>query len=227
MPAIFCASEPWRAGCPGASVGALAVSGARGGFCPELERACAALEADLRSRFGSRDEIKQTPQVQAYAAWLRQFKKTYHVAAQAESVALKGRGVPRVSPLVACMFLAELDSLLLTAGHDRDRLAGPVTVGLATGVETMLDMRGESKTLKSGDMYMADEERVISNIVYGPERETAITPETASALFTVYAPPGVSPEAVAKHLAGLRDLIGLCSPGCVVDLLEVFSARAG
>ena len=62
--------------------------------------------------------------IQAYAAYYERFNKTYHVQLQLESVALKGKSIPRVSALVEAMFMAELENLLLTAGHDLDVVQG-------------------------------------------------------------------------------------------------------
>lgn len=47
-------------------------------------------------------------------------KKTYHVALQFESVVFKGKALlNNVAALDESMIMAELDDLLLTAGHDR------------------------------------------------------------------------------------------------------------
>ena len=46
--------------------------------------------------------------IPAYNACYKGFKKTYHVQLQLESVALKGRSIPRVAALMEAMFMAEL-----------------------------------------------------------------------------------------------------------------------
>lgn len=107
--------------------------------------------------------------------------------------------------------MAELDDLLLTAGHDLDRLKLPLTLDVARGDETYTLLRGDSQTLKAGDMYIRDGEGVISSILYGPDWRTQITPETRSVVFTVYAPPGVGTEAVETHLRNLEANVRLIS----------------
>jgi hypothetical protein len=71
-------------------------------------------------------------------------------------------------------------------------------------------------------MFMTDEQGVISSILYGPDRRTRITPDTRQALFAVYAPSGVDPASVQKHLEDLRDNIRLIAPEAEVGLLQVY-----
>ncbi len=151
----------------------------------------------------------------------KHLKKTYHVGLQLESVVLKGKSLPSVAALVEAMFMAELDDLLLTAGHDLDSLRLPLTLDVAQGDETYTLLRGDEQTLKAGDMYISDGEGVISSIIYGPDRRTQITPETRNVVFTVYAPPGVGLEAVQAHLRTLENNVRLIAPGAEVVLSTV------
>ena len=177
----------------------------------------------MRARLGAFDRaaLDDYGLLPAYAAYYKPFKKTYHVRGQLESVLFKGRSLPRVAALVEAMFMAELKNLVLTAGHDQDRLQGAVTVRVATGSETYTVMRGQDQTLKAGDMYMADEAGVISSILYGPDQRTQITADTTRVLFASYAPAGVPAPSVRVHLEDIRDYVLAVSPGAEVDLLEV------
>lgn len=65
---------------------------------------------------------------QAYAAYYKKFKKSYHVLAQLESVIFNGRWLPNTAALVAAMCMAELKNMLLIAGHDLDKITLPVHV---------------------------------------------------------------------------------------------------
>jgi DNA/RNA-binding domain of Phe-tRNA-synthetase-like protein len=123
------------------------------------------------------------------------------------------------------MFMAELDDLLLTAGHDLDRLVLPLTLDVAAGTETYTLLRGEPQTLKTGDMFIRDGEGVISSIIYGPDRRTQITPETRRVVFTVYAPPGIAPETVAAHLRKMESNARLIAPQAEVIVSAVMEAR--
>jgi DNA/RNA-binding domain of Phe-tRNA-synthetase-like protein len=82
-------------------------------------------------------------------------------------------------------------------------------------------MRGEDQQLKKGDLYIADEQGILSAIIYGPDQRTQITSETKNALFTVYAPDGISDEEVVKHLLDICDLVQLVTPTAEVEMLEV------
>lgn len=218
-------AESVRNSYSGAHAGFLAMSSVHNpAESPELEAQKSALEQDLRTRLSGLDRpaFEAFGLLPAYSAYYKIFNKTYHVRGQLESVALKGKALPRVAALVEAMFMAELKNLVLTAGHDRDAVMGTVTVGVATGAETYTTLRGQEQALKSGDLYMADERGVISSILYGPDRRTAITPGTTRVLFACYAPPGVPVEAVRSHLADIRGYVLLVSPGAQVDLMDVF-----
>ncbi len=169
----------------------------------------------------SRAAIAARQPVAAYVEYYRCFGKTYHVLAQVESIASRGREIPRVAALVEAMFMAELEGLLLTAGHDLESLRLPVTVGTAAGAERYTVLRGEEKTAAPGDMMMRDGEGIISTVIYGPDRRTAIAPGTRNALFAVYAPPGVGRESVLEHLDRIAAYVRLVCPDARVEAREV------
>ncbi len=217
----------WRAAYPDAAVGVLALRGVTNpAQHPALDQRKAALEQRLRERYAGLDRaaLAQLPILQAYAAYYKRFKKTYHVGLQLESVVFKGKSLPNVAALVETMFMAELDDLLLTAGHDLDSLALPLTLDVAQGTETYTLLRGDEQTLKAGDMFIRDGEGVVSSIIYGPDRRTQITPETHNVVFTVYAPPGVGTEAVEAHLRNLETNARVIAPEAEVVLSAVVEA---
>lgn len=224
---MFTVSEAWRTTYPGAAVGVLAMRDAAN---PKehagLDQKKRELEERLRARYAGSDRaaLRALPQMQAYHAFYKQFKKTYHVQLQLESVVLKGKSIPRVAALVEAMFMAELEDLLLTAGHDLEVVQEPVGIDVADGSERYVRINGQEQQTKAGDMMIADAQGIISTVLYGPDRRTQITSETTQALFTAYAPPGIGPEQVQGHLENIRDNVLLVSPEAVVELLEVYSA---
>ena len=118
----FTISDEWRRLYPGASVGTLAMNGVNNP--PEnaaLNTQKEELELAIRQQYAGLDRqaLKSLPVFQAYRTYYKRFKKSYHVQLQLESVAFKGKSIPRVAALVEAMFMAELKNLLLTAGHDR------------------------------------------------------------------------------------------------------------
>jgi len=222
---VFTVSEEWKTTYPGAAVGILVmhevVNPQRH---PALDERKEELERDLRARYAGYDraDFKALPVLEAYGAYYRQFKKTYHVQLQLESVAFKGKSIPSVSSLVEAMFVAELKNLLLTAGHDLAAVKEPVGVDVAEGSERYIRLNGQEQQLKPSDMMIADAEGVISSVIYGPDQRTRITAETRQVLFTVYAPPGIGEEAVRAHLEDIRNTVLLVAPQAQVETLKVY-----
>src|SRR5512141_2203553 len=124
-------------------------------FHAELEKRKSTLEQELRARYAGQDRaaLGQLLILQAYAAYYRRFKKTYHVQLQLESIVFKNKTLPSVAALVEAMFMAEVKDLLLTAGHDLDSLHVPLTLDVAQGEERYTLLRGQEQALKAGDMY--------------------------------------------------------------------------
>lgn len=220
-------SDSWKTAFPGAVVGALVL---RNVANPEshaaLEQRKEELESQLRARFapGGRAAIRTLPVIQAYAAYFERFKKTYHVQLQLESVALKGKSIPHVAALVEAMFMAELQNLLLTAGHDLAAVQMPARLDVSTGSERYVRLDGQEQVLKPGDMMVADAQGVISDVIYGPDLRTRITPDTRRALFVVYAPAGIGAQAVRQHLEGIQANVALVAPEAMAESLDVYVA---
>ncbi len=225
---MFTVSQAWRTAYPGAVAGALALSNvANPERHPALDARKEQLERSLRARFAGQAAaaLRELPPLSAYEAYYKRFKKTYHVRLQLESVALKGKAIPRVAALVEAMFVAELQNLLLTAGHDLDTVSGTVLLDIAHGDETYTLLNGQEQTLKAGDMYMRDGQGVISSVLYGPDLRTRLRPATRRALFTVYAPPGIGEEAVRHHLADVQAAVQIIAPGATAESLAIYSAE--
>jgi DNA/RNA-binding domain of Phe-tRNA-synthetase-like protein len=121
--------------------------------------------------------------------------------------------------------MAELKNQLLTAGHDLGALREPLRLDVATGDERYTLLNGKEETLKAGDMFIADAEGVTSSILYGPDYRTRITPDTRTALFTVYAPPGIEPAAVRQHLEDIQAYVMLIAPEAAVEVRKVYGAE--
>jgi DNA/RNA-binding domain of Phe-tRNA-synthetase-like protein len=224
MSFVIDVSEAWKAAWPGAAVGVLALRNVTNPKDhPGLEARKAALEQRLRDRFAGQDKaaLKALPTIQAYTAYYKRFKKTYHLLLQLESVAIKGKPIPRVAALVEAMFVAELDDLLLTAGHDLAKVVAPLRLDVAAGGEQFTNIAGKENVLKPADMFIADAEGVLSSIIYGSDRRTQITPQTSQALFCTYAPAGIGGEAVRRHLAHIQENVALFAPQAEVVAFEV------
>lgn len=220
------ATDAWRAAFPGAVVGFLTIRQVTNpAQHPALETRLADAETELRSRYDgmSRADLRGTGHFPAYADYYKRFGQNYHVLHQVESVALKGRAIPRRAALVEAGFKNELTNQLLTAVHDLDTLSLPAVLDVATGDETYEAYNGETMTLKAGDMYIRDGVTVLSSIILGPSTHGRATPETTAALVYVYAPAGIGEDAVRSHLADIATDASLLSTDPVVGEPAIFS----
>jgi DNA/RNA-binding domain of Phe-tRNA-synthetase-like protein len=222
-------AEAWKIAYPEAHVGLLVMRAVNNPTThPELEHLKQSLESQLRALFAGQERkvLETFSNIPVYAAYYKQFEKTYHVQAQLESIAFKGKSLPSVAALVEAMFMAEVKNVLLTAGHDFDRLQLPVTLTVASGNERYALLRGQDQVLKANDMLIADQAGVISSIIYGPDQRTQISAETRNVLFTVYAPGGIEATTVQTHLQDIRDYVRIVSPEASVRTLQVFGAQS-
>lgn len=224
---MFELTEAWKAMYPEAHAGVLAMHEVENPpHHAALEERKLLLEQQLRERYAGQDraQIARLPALQAYQAYYRRFNKTYHVQLQLESIAFKGKSIPSVAALVEAMFMAEVNHLLLTAGHDLDTLHLPATLDVSRSGERYTLLRGQEQELKAGDMMISDQVGIISNILYGPDQRTQIQAQTRNVLFTVYVPAGIEEQAILDHLQEIRDNVLLVTPRARVGMLQVFGA---
>jgi DNA/RNA-binding domain of Phe-tRNA-synthetase-like protein len=217
-------TNDWSSTYPGAHVGVLRMADVRNPESdPALEALLETTAARLRARWEghSRADLLAVPELAAYAAYYRRFDKTYHVLLQLESVALKGKPLRARGALVSAMFAAELDSGLLTAGHDAERLSGELTVDLVAADDRYVGIGGREIEATPADMCIRDATGIISSVVYGPDDRTRLVESTRVAVFTTYAPSGISPAAVTKHLETLAAGVRVAAPRATIELLEV------
>ena len=184
------------------------------------------VEATLREKYSkfSRADLLELEVLKAYRNYYRHFNKTYHVQLQLESVVHKGKPLPNVSPLVDANFTAELNTLILTAGHDADLLRNFVRIDVTQAVDEFTQMNGVLKSLKPGDMMMSDADGIVCTIIYGQDQRTPISPKTGRALYVAYAPPGVPATAVSEQLDSVRDNVLLFAPEAGTELFQIYTA---
>ena len=194
-----------------------------------LDQKKRAIESRLRETFAdySRKDLLELEVLSAYRKYYKQFGNTYHVQLQLESVAHKGKALPNVSPLVDANFAAELETLILTAGHDADLLVPPLVIDASQGTESFVQMSGAEKMLKPNDAMMSDDKGIICTIIYGQDQRTPISPSTRRALYVAYAPPGITAAIVQQQLDAIRDNVLLFAPNAQVEMMEIYSASEG
>lgn len=216
----------WAPHYPGASVGILVMKEIVNLSTDDrLNRDKRELEESLRKNYAhlSRNELKAVHPIDAYVTYYKKFGNNYHVLHQLESV-VKGKSIPTVSSLVEAMFMAELKNMLLTAGHDLEKVNLPLDCDISSGTERYTAINGKEVTTVQGDMIIGDAEGIISSILRGPDLKTRIGPDTRKVLFTVYAPPGIKEAMVSKHLGDIESFIRIFSGHAVTDTKQVYTA---
>jgi DNA/RNA-binding domain of Phe-tRNA-synthetase-like protein len=212
---------------PGGHVGVLLIGNVDNHKRPTpLDEKKREIEARLREKFAgfSRADLLELEILQAYRNYYKQFKKTYHVQLQLESIVHKGKSLPSVNPLVDVNFAAEVETLVLTAGHDADLLEPPITINATQEGDTFIQINGSLQPLKPGDMMMSDGQGIICTIIYGQDQRTPISPKTRRALYVGYAPVGVGGTAVQQQLDLIQENIRLFAPEAELELTEIYTA---
>jgi DNA/RNA-binding domain of Phe-tRNA-synthetase-like protein len=196
--------------------------------CPNRPRATAIardqrmVEARLRERFPG-NTIDADAAAMAYGRHFRRFGGRYPVTHQAKTI-LAGRPIESASALVEVMFTAELDSLVLTSGHDLHALCDPLQVDVALAGDTYTKLSGREQALRPGDMIVRDAEGVIASVIYGPDSRTRLREDSAAALFGAWCPRGIPVAAVEAHLGTLAGLLRREWPGATVADPQVVCA---
>lgn len=170
----------------------------------------------------NRKEFIQSEPICFYANYYKKFKKTYPVLLQLESVVLKSTPLPNVAALVEAMFMAELKNLLLTAGHDLDKIAFPLKLELAQGSESFTGISGKQQFLTGNDMMLSDEKDILSSILNGPDHRTRITGNTKNVIFYAYTPDGIHEDTIRSHLKDIHYYVSIFSPDAKIHFLDIF-----
>jgi DNA/RNA-binding domain of Phe-tRNA-synthetase-like protein len=223
------ATNEWRTSHPGAIIGLLEISGAGGLLSsPELEARKRELESDLRQRYQgfTRKVFLALPILSAYDRYYNRFDKTYHVQLQVESIVLKGKSLPNVSPLVDANFMAEMETFVLSAGHDAAKLVEPVVMDVSREGDSMTQMNGTPKIIRAGDMVMRDAGGLACSILYGQDNRSPISPDTSHVLYVAYVPPGVPVESVEAHLRRIEANVRLFSKSVVLEQLRLLTSSS-
>jgi DNA/RNA-binding domain of Phe-tRNA-synthetase-like protein len=224
------ATERWRAAHPGAMIGLLELSSINNTLSSaRLEDRKRETETYLRACYQgfTRQDFLALPVMSAYERYYKRFDKTYHVQLQVESIVLKGKGLPNVSPLVDANFIAEVETFVLTAGHDVAKLNAPIIIDVSQEQDQMTQMNGTSRVIRSGDMIMRDADGISCSIIYGQDDRSAISTDTSHVLYVAYAPSGVTLELVEAQLRRIEENIRLFAPSAVVEQHTLLSANAG
>ncbi len=221
------ATDEWRTTHAGAVIGLLELAGVENTRPSlELDNRKRETEARLRARYQgfTRQDFLSLPVMSAYERYYKRFNKTYHVQLQIESIVLKGKDLPNVSPLVDSNFIAEMETFVLTAGHDVAKLHGSIVIDVSREGDHITQMNGVSRAIRAGDMIMRDANGVSCSIIYGQDNRSPISPETSHVLYVAYAPTGVPAEAVEAQLRKIEANVRLFSPMAIMEQYQLLGA---
>ena len=221
------ATDDWRTVHPGAVIGLLEISGAANPSSSHLlDERKRETETRLRARYQgfTRPNFLSLPAMAAYGQYYKQFDKTYHVQLQVESIVLKGKNLPNVSPLVDANFMAEVETFILTAGHDVAKLHAPLWIDVSRESDQLIQMNGISKAIRAGDMVMRDQKGISCSILYGQDNRSPISTATSHVLYVAYAPAGIPADAVEMQLRQIEENIRLFSPASATEQRRLLSA---
>jgi DNA/RNA-binding domain of Phe-tRNA-synthetase-like protein len=160
----------------------------------------------------------------AYERYYKRFKKTYHVQLQVESIVLKDKNLHSISPLVDANFVSEVETFVLTAGHDVSKLNGSIVLDVSNEDDSITQMNGVTRSIYANDMVMRDSGGVCCSIIYGQDNRSPISAETSEVLYVAYAPEGVPAETVDNQLKTIERNIRLFSPAAKVEQRRLFFA---
>jgi len=222
------ATDAWRKIHPGAIIGLLEISRVDNSrISTSLEERKRGTEARLREQYHdfTRKDFLALPVMAAYDRYYNRFDKTYHVLLQVESIVLKGKNLPAVSPLVDANFMAEVETLVLTAGHDVSKLQAPIIMDVSSDGDRMIQMNSSPKDIRAGDMIMKDAGGISCSIIYGQDNRSPISAETSHVLYVSYVPAGIPTENVETQLQKIEENIRLFSPAAVLEQCRVIKAE--
>ena len=154
------------------------------------------LESKVRGDYKNPENLAR---VIKYNLFYKKFGSKVPMEFQIKSV-LNNKEIPMMHPALTCMFMAELKNIILTAGHDLDKLeADAIEVLRSNGTEEYTKINEKAQKLKNNDIFAIDGTGVISSVLYGPDSRTKITAETKNFLFMCYSF-GLNNEEIESHM---------------------------
>ena len=222
------ATEEWRAAHPGATIGLLELSGLEStGSSSQIDRAQTRRRSWL-ARALQRIYPSGLPGASGdgrVRAVLQALQQDLSRAAAArvdrpESASL----FPTYRPPSTPTSWRKSRRLILTAGHDVEKLRAPIVIDASREGEQMTQMNGTPRAIRSGDMIMRDADGISCSVIYGQDARSPVSPQTSRVLYVAYAPAGVAAEVVERQLRGIEEHIRLVSPGVAVEQRRLLTA---
>ena len=143
-----------------------------------------------------------TERIQRYDLFFKQFDHECPLPKHLDRTVHSG--FPRYSLMIDAHFIAELCAGILVAVADYDRVAGALTLDVASEGEECIGLGARPFITREGEIVLRDEKEIICVLCQGADEKTRVRPDTQNVLFYGYAVPGIDPQ----HL---RDGIGLAA----------------
>ena len=124
-------------------------------------------------------------------------------------------------PLVQALFLTEIATSLLIAGHDLKTAVSPFSIEMSRGGEAYTGTDGRDIVLKPDDICMRDGENFILSIIYGQDERTRITERTTDVLYLIDGVPGLEESHVKQGLDTLLACVRVFNPEIDPELMAV------
>ncbi|MDX1415774.1 MAG: hypothetical protein R3293_16370 [Candidatus Promineifilaceae bacterium] len=100
--------------------------------------------------------------------------------------------------------MAEVEHLVLTAGHDVAKLHAPIQIDVSQVGDEIVQMSGRSIEMRLGDMIMRDAQGISCSIIYGQDNRSPITLATTHVLYIAYGPPGITAESITAQFEAIK-----------------------
>ena len=165
------------------------------------------LKRELEEKIRKEYNTENLPNVIKYNEFYKKFDSKVPMEFQIKSI-IDNKEIPMFNPVVTCMFMAELKNIILTAGHDLDKLGDKIEVLRSKGTEEYTKINGKIQKLKKNDIFANDGISIISSVLYGPDSKTKITNKTKNFMFMCYSF-GLNDSEIRDHLNDIAGYLKL------------------
>lgn len=161
------------------------------------------LENKIRNDYKNPEILEK---VIKYNSFYKKFDSKVPMEFQIKSI-LNNKEIQRINPIITSMFMAELKNIMLTAGHDLDKLGKKIEVLCSDGNEEYTKINEKSQKLKRNDIFATDGAGIISSVLYGPDFRTKIIDETRNCIFMCYCPFKISDNEIREHMLDILNYL--------------------
>jgi DNA/RNA-binding domain of Phe-tRNA-synthetase-like protein len=160
-----------------------------------------------------------TERIQCYDLFFKQFGHVCPLPKHLDRAVHSG--FPRYSLMIDSHFIAELCAGILVAVADYDRVAGALTLDVASEGEECLGLGERGFTTREDEIVLRDEKEIICVLCQGADEKTRVQPDTQNVLFYAYAVPGIDPQHLRQGIGLAADTMVRFGDG-KIDIIEVY-----